>query len=189
MPDIKSALSTALASTPLKPKTQMHRLWLWIKDHPGIGVKRLKTELYINQASVSSLCTQMYMRSMLTRVKVQDQKGEWKTQYSVEPKMRGVYELLPLDKSKRKSRAPVAATLPAAPAPRQSTPIVHYESARPIPPVIAFQEPKGPVLRVPPVAETPQMPIGMVERSVEQYTIKEAREMWEILNKLFGEKK
>lgn len=123
MPDMKTALTTALTGTGLKPKTQVERIWNWLKDHPDQTSRRLQTELKIPQSSVSSLLTQMVKRNMLSRKTETDRFGVRLT-YRISPSMKE-FELLPASKTTQpKKPSSASAELPVQ---------MHCTEEKPIP--------------------------------------------------------
>lgn len=80
-------------------KTQMQRVWEWLKDHPGKTAKDLTAEFKLK--SVTSLLAQMGHRKMLTmELRPYHKTGRNVGHYYVASNMQA-YELLPLVKPKK----------------------------------------------------------------------------------------
>ena len=78
-------------------KPLMERVWLYVKDHPGVLTSHLSGILKEDSGSISSIVSQMANREMLLREKqAKPYKGVPSYYLRVNPKMRGEYELLPL---------------------------------------------------------------------------------------------
>lgn len=170
MPDMKTALTTALTSTPLKPKTQIERIWGWVKDHPDQSTKRILLELKLSKNNVSSLVSQMVKRKMLSVRQETDRLGT-RSVFRVPEGMRE-FELLPSPKSQKSSKVE----------PQVSRPFI-------LPKLEVVQHvtpPKAEVaLPVQMHGEEPQLPQSPTEL-VESLTVAKARELYSILHKLFG---
>lgn len=114
---LSEALQKSPAGATLK-KPLMERIWLYVKDHPGVLSSRLHKILKEESSAVSSLVLQMTKREMLVREKQsQPYRGAPSFYLRVNPKMRGVYELLPKPKKPNTQIAVSVQTLPQAPAP------------------------------------------------------------------------
>lgn len=165
MSDLKTALTTALkeANVPVKP--QMQRIWEYLQENPGRTSARMRRDLYIEQNSVSSLLSQLVRRGMATFKDEQDRLGRRRLFY-VSPSMRE-YELLPKKTTGVKTSNPV-------------------KTAEGSLPVTVEEVPRQP---------TDMLPTASVEKPVSQqqvvdtFTVAQAREMYGILHKMFGEKK
>jgi hypothetical protein len=167
MPDMQTALKTALATSkvPLKPKGQL--IWEHLKDRPNQTNKQLEATFksLIVPATIKALTGQMLRRKMLVVEAVKTTgRGNFWYRYSVNPSMHGVYELLPVPPKKVKEAAPVEAAEP----PPQAQPV----SAEPPPqaqPVSAEQKPAVNLLA-----------------QVDQLTLLEAKKVYDYLHTMFG---
>ena len=126
MPDIKSALQSALAKAPapLQPKTQMEQVWLWIKDHPNITLSRLNSAMkHIPEGNIGSLTAQMVKRGMLETTEQRSPTAHIRGKKTVNgyrvPANMPSYELLPLPPKVEKPQRPVQ-----QPTQQQSAPAV-----------------------------------------------------------------
>lgn len=84
---------------------QNKRIWTYLKDHPGSTGAAIAAALKIPANNVSTLCADMVKRGMLEqaeqRMRVPMGRGfgeRYVLFYSVSPKLRGEYELLPMPK-------------------------------------------------------------------------------------------
>lgn len=91
------------AGIPIPPANK--RIWLWVKDHPEKCSADIAKALGMKPSNVSALLGDMFKRDMLKIIKLPRRvnTGYGATEmmvmhYSVHPKMRGEYELLPLPK-------------------------------------------------------------------------------------------
>lgn len=174
MADLKTALATALQKSAvpgLRQKGQMEQIWLWIKDHPGSTVKRLKVDLrHLPPDNISSLLAQMEDRKMVTaeHVPVHPLPKFGKSlvkAYSV-PVTLKTYELLPeTPKVKPKKSAPKA---------------VSRKAEKPLQPV-AVPEPT--------VVSTPQQKTFQSQLDVKQLPVHEAMRIYRELRDIFGDLK
>lgn len=159
MSDMKTALSTALKEANVPVKPQIQRIWEYLRDNPGRIASRVKRDLYLAEGSTSSLLSQLVKRGMVTFVDEHDRLGRRRLFY-VAASMRE-YELLP-------KKAGVVNT-----------------AAHSLP-VIAKEVPMHPTdMSLPPLSEK----AVSQQQVVDTFTVAQAREMYCILHKMFGEKK
>lgn len=102
------------------------RIWLWLKDNPNKTTSAIASSIGIQQNNVATVCSDMAQRNMLqtTLVMMRVRVGKGHVEktvlhYSVHPKMRGEYELLPKAKKEKgvKESPPVVKEKAPAPAP------------------------------------------------------------------------
>lgn len=174
MPDIQTALKTALEKSPIMP-TQIQRIWTYVKDHPGRTSRRIAAEIKIPINSISSLLSQMVNRDMVYSSQ-EMRLGKSVKVYHVVGRMTQ-FELLPR-KKKGKVKVKAAAAVQAV-KPVQPLPIVHFVPA---------ELPKA-------VAKEPDQVLcskcqgkSWTKASVDSMTVAEARDLYETLDKLFGRK-
>lgn len=187
MADMQTALKQALskAPSPLVIKPLSERIWLYLKDHPGTTSKRLAIELRDSQGSISSMLSQLCRRKMLTwqTEPVKPYKGrgaKHRRVFFVDPKMGGVYELLP-EVVKSKPRTAAAA-------------VQKYTSNKPVPesgetkPLRVVGH-AGPEITTPTLTIKPQIvTIAKSAEFIDGLTVAEARALYQHLHKMFGEK-
>lgn len=113
MPDMKTALQNALKGQTLSHlKPQMQRIWEWIRDNPNHTGKDVATELKLKSAT--TLMSQMLHRKMLVNhmEPVHKSGAKQRLRWRVNPDMRGVYELLPEQKPRKKAPDPAPVQMP-----------------------------------------------------------------------------
>ena len=108
--------------------TKVQLVWRWIKDHPGSTNKAVAEAFGKTVAAAAGMTSYMYARDMLV-ITSEPVKGTPHPlhRFSVNPKMRGIYELLPpirgvqagkpTRKIKNRKLAPEQMAPAAAPAP------------------------------------------------------------------------
>ena len=154
---LSEALQKSPAGATLK-KPLMERIWLYVKDHPGVLSAHLHRILKEEANAVSPMVSQMAKREMLIREKQSPPyRGVPSFYLRVNPKMRGVYELLPEPKKPNTQIAVSVQKLPQAPA--------------------VVSEPKEKL-----------QPVNVETFDLESLTIREARQLQARLNQLFGGK-
>lgn len=171
MPDMKTALTTALTGTGLKPKTQTERIWNWLKDHPDQPTKRIQLELKLTKNSVSSLLSQMVKRKMLSVKQVTDRLGT-RSVFRVSEKMRE-FELLPKPKATETNRQ-IEVSQPVCAKKAETAPNATPNTVVELPVQMHCAE--------------EQLPQSSTEL-VDSLTVAKARELYNILHKLFGQGK
>lgn len=159
MSDLKTALTTALKEANVPVKPQIQRIWEYLRDNPGRIASRVKRDLYLAEGSTSSLLSQLVKRGMVTFVDEHDRLGRRRLFY-VAPSMRE-YELLP-----KKADGTVKAAATSLPAVKEVS--KHHTE-----------------MLLPPLSEKP----ASQQQVVDTFTVAQAREMYGILHKMFGEKK
>lgn len=183
MADMQTALKQALskAPSPLAIKPLSERIWLYLKDHPGTTSKRLAIELRDSQGSISSMLSQLCRRKMLIwqiePVKPYKGRGaKYRRVFFVDPKMGGVYELLP-EVVKSKPRVAVAAVQEprSKPAGDEAAPLRVAGHA-------------GPEIPTPLTIKPQIVTIAQSADFIDGLTVAEARALYQHLHKMFGEK-
>ena len=114
------------AGIPIPPANK--RIWLWLKDHPEKTGGEIAKAIGMKDNNVSALCGNMVQRGLMKVIElprvVTSGYGSAERlvlHYSVDPKMRGVFELLPAPKKVKtantvqpvKDETPKAALAPA----------------------------------------------------------------------------
>lgn len=183
MADMQTALKQALskAPSPLAVKPLSERIWLYLKDHPGTTSKRLAVELRVSQGSVSSMLSQMCRRKMLTWLveTAKPYKGrgaKHRRVFFVDPKMGGVYELLP-ESVKSKPRVAMAAAHESKPKPASGE----------VAPLRVVGH-AGPEIPTPLTIKPQVVTIAQSSDFIDGLTVAEARALYQHLHKMFGEK-
>lgn len=157
MPQLKEELQR------VKPLPLIKRSWLYVKDHPSTSAVTLAKVLNEKASSVSSALCALFDRGMATREADKTKRGVVLYLYSV-PRTFDKYELLPFrpDAREKKNRIrPHSVTHLPVPAPK-----------------VAKPEPEP--------APVPAPAPGVWDRcGIDKLTIGEARELHDLLNKLF----
>lgn len=106
MPDMQTALQNALKDRPLLLKSQMQRIWEWVKEHPDRTGKDITVELKMKDCS--STLAQMQRRKMLVShpEPVHKSGARQLLRWRVNPGLHGVYELLPVCLPSKRSAVP-----------------------------------------------------------------------------------
>jgi hypothetical protein len=165
MPDIQTALKTALVATAYQPKPLQERLWLWIKDHPGITRVRAQKDLKLSEKEMKNTFHELQVKGQITGEPLPNAKnlpsyrgGKPQHGYRV---VGTVWETQPWPPKKAKQKTVPAAWTPA----------------------VAPQLPISPVS--PPAALKPSANVRW-QTDVDRMTIAEARELYLVLHKMFG---
>lgn len=116
-------ISDAMKAAGIKTPTHTQRIWNWLRDNPNHSCAQMSKVLNINQASIATAVRDMVTRGMVvgtkTRMKIHRRNAASITKnvgvFTVEPSMRGVYELLPkkINKNATKMVASTTAPIPA----------------------------------------------------------------------------
>lgn len=154
---------------------------MYLKDHPGTTSKRLSIELRESPGSVSSMLSQMCRRKMITwqTEPVKPYKGrgaKYRRIYVIDPKMGGVYELLP-EAVKSKPRV-------TAPAAQEPKPKSAGGAASPL----RVAGHAGPEIPTPLTSKPQVVTIAQSADFIDGLTVAEARALYQHLHKMFGEK-
>lgn len=160
MPDMQTALKTALSNAKVVRKPVIERVWLWLKDHPGKTAKEIAQVFPEASRGISSLISQMFNRQMLIRTAEFERRSMRQIyRFSVSSRMQE-YELLPAIKGSKlpKSRVEVA-----------SPQVVPKPADTPVP-----DEPRTIAV------------LWSAEYRVSQMKVVEAKELYEELKKIFG---
>jgi hypothetical protein len=163
-------ITSALVSAGVKIPSVSKRIWNYIKDHPGVSAKRVSQALAIQESQSSALMSQMYTSGVLSRQRVVMRLGVsggvrnvsvW--HYRVEGSEYGETR-----RSLRSVRPESIVTLPA----------VKTEPAAPV-------KKTGPGVDIGSAhSERPS-----AQQQINALTVAQARELWLILNRMFGEQK
>ena len=185
MPDITSEMKRVSAELARPKADQMARkptleaVWLFVKDHPGLTGSEIALRTRMSKSIVHDAVYRLYDRAMLVaekkKVAVPSGRGSavcMRTllHYSVNPKMRGVYELwdAPL-------KEPVAKPEPEALQDSIATGL----------PVLVFPRNQQTAAEKPQPQPT-QAVVLTTDFDLESLPIGQARELYQKLHKLFG---
>jgi len=163
MPDIQTALKTALDASPLKvrQRTKMEIIWQWLKDHPEKSSSEVAAGVKLPENNVSSLCVQMYTRGMLVRTISYNRHARRDVfHYSTDPHM-VEYEAIP--RPPKPKLVPIQAGI---------------SRVEPVAPVDDGGDPDD---------EAPEESLDTrVSDLINEMTVREAKAMHHALNRIFG---
>lgn len=131
-----TVMEEALKAAGVPLKSLRERVWNWLKDHPEHSAEQLTALFNADKGQMASALSDLALRSMVVRTQIlrpPGRRGPYKIWvYAVEPKMRGVYELLPAQKrltARRVSKGITVGTL--APPPLAEVPKEPAKEASP----------------------------------------------------------
>lgn len=155
-----NAIATKLAEAGVKLPPQNKRVWQCVKDHPGVTALRVSQIIHSPQSGVSSLLTDLLQRGMVTRG-TQEVRTKGPHGSTVKRKVwvyHAVGETFALVPKKTRLPPPKFKHVKAEPAPSGT------------------------------VTPPPAAPVPRAVALVESLTIAQARELWAVLDRMFGSK-